>query len=710
MKSYLDSTSKSNSLPSILILLLSCIYLVLLLAPIAYPASFWGVDHLSFFDWGVRVGVIASSIAAALLLQSMVSSIKWTKSARRIIIYFICPILLLALFYLLRVRTHYLGDGILRADNLEKGIWILPTEPLASLINSISYILTSAWFGFSSFQAVALVSYIAGVLFYFAGLYLVRSLFRSATDRAWTLVILLFSGTTLLFCGYVESYLLLPAAIALFLGTAIRSLKGKLSPGWPLAVYLLLLVLHLSGIYLLPAVAMYAYIQFKRQRRKWGIAGVVTILVSLLVVLILPALTGQPATEASKALIPLSPEADSYWLFSGLHVLDIINELFLTAGPALIIILALLISRQKFAADKHAIRRFLLVAAGGALLYMILLDPRLGYAGDWDLFAPTGVVITTLALSLIAAAGAKSVTRFANVGLMAAALAIFASYALVNANYDISIKREVDVYSLYGERGGIGLEMMGADMKRHDKLEDAVQLLRKAVRQRPHPRTYSRLAEIMAKQNRLTEARYYVEEGLKVDSTSVSLTILMGILDARENNYDDAEAQLLKAIRLDPDNASTHLTLGTIYSNLKRYSEADPQLREAVRLDPGNASAHYGLANCLLSEHKLKDAETEARVAVLLQPNAAPYYRLLAAILAAQGNTEAIQYLQKAIQIEPSVPDSYINLAELYSSAGRPDLAIQVLRGYLAKYPDLPQRSDIEKMIDQLTSQQNKTP
>jgi tetratricopeptide (TPR) repeat protein len=710
MKSYLDSTSENSSHPGVLIILLSSIYLVLLLAPIAYPVSFWGVDHLSYFDWGVRLGVIAVSIVAALLFQSIASSATWKNTVRKIMIYVVCPLLLLVIFYLLRVRTHYLGDGLLRADNLEKGIWILPTEPLASLINTASYKLTSAWFGFTSFQAVELVSYISGVLFYFAGLYLVRSLFTNTSERAWTMVVLLFSGMTLLFCGYVESYMLLPAAIALFLGTAIRSLKEELSPGWAPAAYLVLLSFHLSSVYLLPAVALLTYILFKRHRYIWAIAGVITIAVSLLVVYTLPALTGQAAAEATKAMIPLSPSGNFYWLFSGLHMIDIANELFLIAGPALIAILALLISRKKFAAEKHAIRGFLLVASGGAFLYLILLDPRLGYAGDWDLFAPAGVIITTLALFMIALAGSKRIQRLAHVALMATALAVFASYALVNANYNTAMEREVAVYSMYGERGGIGLEMMGADLKRHDKLGEAVQLLRKAVKLRPHPRTYSRLAEIMALQNRLNEARYYAEEGLKVDSTSVPLLIITGIVDAREKKFEDAVAQLRKAIRLEPNNASSHLTLGTIYSNLERYSEAEPELREAVRLDPKNASARYGLANCLFNEQKLKDAETEARMAIQLQPKAAVNYRLLAAILAAQGNTEAIQYLRKAIQIDPTGIESYVNLAELYSSAGRPDLAVEVLNGYLTKYPHQPHNAEIEKLIDQLKSQQSKTP
>ncbi len=710
MKSYSDSTSESISVSTMLIILFSCIYLVLLLAPIAYPASFWGIDNLSYFGWGIRVAVLAASVAAAFLLHSLVSYVSWKKSARRVIVYFLCPLLLLVLFYILRVKTHYLGDGLLRAEDLEKGTWLLPTEFLASLINALSYRLTSAWFGFSSFQAVALVSYISGVLFYFADLYLVRSLFTSAGDRVWAMVVLLFSGMTLLFCGYVESYLLLPAAIALFLGTSVRAFKDQLSPGWPLAVYLLLLLLHLSSVYLLPAVALFSYFQFKEHHRKWGIAGVATIVASLLVVLILPALSSQITEGAIKSLIPLSPAADSYWLFSGLHLSDIVNELYLTAGPALIIILSFLISRRRISPGNHNLRNFLLVAVAGAFLYLILLDPRLGYAGDWDLFASTGVVITTLALFLISSAKGKGISHIARVSLMAAALAIFGSYALVNANDSISMKREIEVYPLYGERGGIELELMGANLKRRNMLDDAERVWRMAIKLRPHPRTYSRLAEVMTKRNRLSEARYYAEEGLKVDSTFAALHVILGIIDVREDNFEEAETQLKDAIKYDPNDGSPYLTLGLMYSNLKRYSEAETQLRKALQFNPNNASALYALSNCLFYEHKLPEAEAKAREAVRLQPNQSMNYRLLAAILAAQGNPEAADVLKTAISIDPSAPEAYINLAELYSSAGRPDLAIQTLRNYLAVNPNSPRTADVEKAIDQLSGQQNKTP
>lgn len=74
--------------------------------------------------------------------------------------------------------------------------------------------------------------------------------------------------------------------------------------------------------------------------------------------------------------------------------------------------------------------------------------------------------------------------------------------------------------------------------------------------------------------------------------------------------------------------------------------------------------------------------------AVAGEPHNARYEFLLGAAYAAQGNTAgAIEELRRSIALDPSSPDPYRKLSDVYSKAGEPALARQALKDYLKFMP-----------------------
>ena len=87
-------------------------------------------------------------------------------------------------------------------------------------------------------------------------------------------------------------------------------------------------------------------------------------------------------------IIPLfkgHPMTPGYWLFSPAHLLDIVNE-FLLVTPLLPVLTILGWKSPKAIIDDGTSLFFGVLGLGG-LIFMFIIDPKLGMARDWDLFA-----------------------------------------------------------------------------------------------------------------------------------------------------------------------------------------------------------------------------------------------------------------------------------------------------------------------------------
>lgn len=117
-----------------------------------------------------------------------------------------------------------------------------------------------------------------------------------------------------------------------------------------------------------------------------------------------------------------------------------------------------------------------------------------------------------------------------------------------------------------------------------------------------------------------------------------------------EGRPDEAEARLKEALAIDPRHWPSLCRMGEIQAAARRFPEAERSLREAVRLNPDNGRCLSRLAQVLLVGEKIQEAEV---------------------------------HLVRAVELLPSDEGVLFNLARLYDTTERPELAIGAYEKYL---------------------------
>lgn len=150
----------------------------------------------------------------------------------------------------------------------------------------------------------------------------------------------------------------------------------------------------------------------------------------------------------------------------------------------------------------------------------------------------------------------------------------------------------------------------------------------------------------------------------------------------------------LKAWR-DPDTGLVQRDLGLAYFDLAAKEKSTPDLREAYdilsKLPPQERQdpvVEADLASVLLQQ-KYRDLAIRmfARASAQEPSNARYAYCLGAALGRAGKMEEAVKELRRSIQLDPSQPDAYLELSQLYKKAGRDAESRGALEEYLRFMP-----------------------
>ncbi len=661
--------SKTPRFPALPINLLSVLALFLLASPWQYPSAWWGLNLLQFHDWSVRTIVLIASVLCAATVILGAENLRLSELPRKLLIYLGVPALLTVLFIALRVRAHFLGDGLLRAREIEVGVSWLPTEPLAQLVNFVMYQLTNAPLGFIGTDAVRIVSFIGGIAYYLALLWFVRTAFVGPALRLLMFIVLFFSGTTLLFCGYVETYMLIPALMALFFTAGIKALRGEIPPLVACGFYLLLVLFHFKALIFAPCLLVGAYFANRDGRNGATLLYSAAVVLSVVLAAVVPRLSTLPTLGVSQLIMGLSPSESSYTLLSSQHLIDVINELFLTAGVGLILIVASLAVKPRTSWRKQ--RPLLLVAAAlpGAIAMLLLLHSRLGYAVDWDLFSAAGLTVTFFGAMLFSEYKEFRVCRIAPIALAAVAFALFFSFAAVNASFDKATQRQIQILSLYDLEGAVGFEMMGNHLRNEGDMVLAERMWKRSLALRPHTRIYANLAQLSLNEGRLTDAKYYCDKGLELDSTAAALWTHLGQVYTRLGDYERAVDAQQKAIRYEARDPVYYHNYAITLGLMQRWAEAEQYEREALTRMPNDLKALLGLCVSLINQAKLDEAE---------------------------------RICNQMMAINPITPDPYMYLAQIFDRRGQIDRARAVLSGYLQNYPSSPATARISEILAEL--------
>src|SRR5438270_948563 len=134
--------------------------------------------------------------------------------------------------------------------------------------------------------------------------------------------------------------------------------------------------------------------------------------------------------------------------------------------------------------------------------------------------------------------------------------------------------------------------------------------------------------------------------------------------------YREAAIEYQNAIQIDKGYADAHHQLALCYIKEAIWNGAYQELSRTVQLQPENTKAELELGNLLLAGKQFKQAQFWAETVLGHDADSADAHVLLAnADAGLQNLEESLSEMQKAIELAPDQPRSYVNLAILQLDA-----------------------------------------
>lgn len=389
----------------------------------AWPAdgAWWGADAWRFISGSARawcLGVTAGVVWLAMRPRGPIEA-RPESGTRRAVVFTLVLVLAGALFWLLRIRHVLLGDGIPITALLPEEHELHPREPLTSLIQQALWTGLRSWFDAPGLvradvvkDCVAVGSVLCGVAFVAVARFLAAELARlvpaEREDRRLVpllTLVLLAQGYVQVFFGYVENYSYEAVAMAAYLMAALRFQRGAASILWPIVAFVTAMALHLSAVVLAPSVAVLAALALRDPARRARVLRDLAIAAIAVLAIVFWLERGPARYPVLSHVVTLlqSGRAGADYLLSAAHVRDFVNE-HLLLGPigllAFVPLLVLAIATRRVS-RAHAV--IVAAALAGVAACWSAPDLPLGYARDWDLYAPLGVVLAVGTLAVVLA-------------------------------------------------------------------------------------------------------------------------------------------------------------------------------------------------------------------------------------------------------------------------------------------------------------------
>ncbi len=167
-----------------------------------------------------------------------------------------------------------------------------------------------------------------------------------------------------------------------------------------------------------------------------------------------------------------------------------------------------------------------------------------------------------------------------------------------------------------------GFLTLGRLLCQADKLDEAEDVLRKAMEQRPgHAETHYQLGTVLLSRSTPRAAEERFRRCIELDSKHAGARMQLGVILGQRGQLEQAVRWLSEAIKLDPAHARAHYNLGVALRHLGQVDRAMGSLRRSLELDPEFAKTHFNLGQLLVDQGKSAQAAEHFRKALALQPD-----------------------------------------------------------------------------------------
>jgi tetratricopeptide (TPR) repeat protein len=524
---------------------------------------------------------------------------------RKAVAYLVIPLVGGIAFWLLRCRTHFLGDGWLLGALLATGRKFHGYD----FVDYFAHASLFSWLGLQTesqaLQLYAIMSVLAGMLYLGVAAWSARAITSDWSERTGLYAMLVLFPPLQMFMGYVESYSLLLVCLLLFSTTLALHFRRGVSVWWAGAALGLGAMLHPTALFLLPVVVVAAVLKGKGRMR---------VIARRLPGAILPSLGG--ILVGSGILVLGGYGRESLQIdFGGIggvagllnhlqtpddllalaHWKDILNHCVLLAAIPLAMVVSVWLCKYRTkkppmlwaeSGSRGLESKVLLIGSVWMITVMSVVHMKLGIPRDWDIFAAHTPLFVMAACSAWPWRRDHAESEHAIGLIIVGALAVCLPWFWLNAGEQRSIQRFQDMMkdqSSYART--YAHEEVGSYLWDRGDVEHALREYEAAVAITPDKaRLHAALGWLHYGQGRLEKAQGEFEQVLLIDA------------------HHPAGPEMLTRIHLDRGESQKALTYFAQLAD-RRFDEANSAVFHAnLAEDLGlieEAIAMYGVAAAL---------------------------------------------------------------------------------------------------------------
>ncbi|GAB4529360.1 MAG: hypothetical protein Tsb0014_11220 [Pleurocapsa sp.] len=273
------------------------------------------------------------------------------------------------------------------------------------------------------------------------------------------------------------------------------------------------------------------------------------------------------------------------------------------------------------------------------------------------------------------------------------------------ASYRQAIELKPDFLDPYNCLGELLLDL--------GKIEPAIAMYRQAIKQNPrNSRFYFALGQILASQGKWQQASRHYQQALALNSNFAPGHYSLGMVFSKMNQWSQAQGCYQIAVSLQPNYWEAYHQLGIVLQEQKQWLQAINAYQKVLDLRPQFVPAILKSANIYrrlgqyqqainsytqvieiatpdspLEQEALNSYQTTLESHP--QPNPSLYYQLGKILRSKSRFSEAIAAYQKAIEVDPNFPWSYIDIQYTQVEEEQLPQLIAFYRQIVNKHPEV---------------------
>lgn len=215
---------------------------------------------------------------------------------------------------------------------------------------------------------------------------------------------------------------------------------------------------------------------------------------------------------------------------------------------------------------------------------------------------------------------------------------------------------------------GSALVNLGNCLGRQDRVDEAVDMLQKAVKTGANPQFHYNLAYWLIQKGNKEDAEVHFREAVRLAPAYVDAWFNLGLVSRELNKTEQSEQAFRSAVDLQPGYAPAQLRLGGVLVEQQKWDEALAHLQAGLQAIPRDTQGWKDLGVALCSLGRAAEAVPVLERGLQGGPDARTHYYLGLALHAQGRFTEAVGHYREAVRLDPKTSDYVNDLAWLLAT------------------------------------------